>query len=142
MRHKGVKFQPFCPRRGKKKRHTLKAQVLLNRETRQVVATVFGRGRTHNFRLFKESATRLHPDTVVLADLGCVGLNELQAQTCLLVKATKHYPLTHEEKQANCTLVRLRLRTKQVIGKKVFRILGERYRGCLKRFGSRFNLVA
>ena len=117
--------------------------MLLNWETREVVATALGKGRTHNFRLFKESATHVHPDTIVLADLGYAGLDKLHAQTCLPIKASKQHPLTHEETQANRTLARLRLRVEQVIGKlKVFRILGERYRGRRKRFNLRFNLIA
>lgn len=117
--------------------------MLLNWETREVIATAFGKGRTHDFSLFKASTTRIYPDTVVLADLGYLGLDKLHAQTCLPVKATKRHPLTHEDKQANRTLARLRLRIEQVIGKlKVFRILCERYRGRRKRFSLRFNLIA
>ncbi len=84
---------PFCdqrksrgtqdPRRARKKRHTLKVQLLLDGETREVIASAFGRGRTHDFGLFKESATLVHRDTVVLADLGYSGLDKLHAQTCL-----------------------------------------------------------
>ena len=95
---------PFCPRCGKKKRHTLKAQVLLDWETREIIATAFGQGRTHDFSLFKESAIHVHPDTVVLADLGYLGLDKLHAHTCLPTKATKQHPLTYDEKQANRTL--------------------------------------
>ena len=52
----------------KKRRHTLKAQVLLNWQTHEIIATAFGKGRTHDFKLFKYSSTHVHPDTVVLAD--------------------------------------------------------------------------
>ena len=80
---------------------------------------------------------------MVLADLGYLGLERLHAHSFLPTKATKHHPLTYEEKRANRTLARLRLRIEQVIGKlKVFRILAERYRGRRKRFGLRFNLIA
>lgn len=141
-RSSGPKKQRQCYS-GKKKRHTLKTQLLLNWETREVISTAFGKGRTHDFRLFKESCTHLHPDTVVLADLGYAGLGKLHTHTCLPVKASKLHPLTCEDKQANRALARLRLRVEQVIGKlKVFRILGERYRGRRKRFGLRFNLIA
>lgn len=129
--------------------------MLLNWKTREVMATAFGRGRTHDFSLFKESATCVHPDTIVLADLGYAGLDKLHAHTCLPTKASKRHPLTHEDKQANRvldkaappgpvrTLARLRLRVEQVIGRlKLFRILSERYRGRRKRFNLRFNLIA
>ena len=41
--------------RGKKKRHTLKAQFVVDRQTRQIICTAFGREREHDFRLFKRS---------------------------------------------------------------------------------------
>ena len=79
----------------------------------------------------------------MLADLGYLGLEKLHVHTCLPVKATKHHPLTYEEKQANRILARRRLRLEQIIGRlKVFRILSERYRGRRKRFSLRFHLVA
>jgi transposase len=116
---------------------------LLNWETQQIIATSFGKGRTHDFKLFKHSRTHVHPDTVVLADLGYLGLERLHAHSFVPTKATKHHPLSYEEKLSNRVLARLRLTIERVIGKlKVFRILAERYRGRRKRFGLRFNLIA
>ena len=117
--------------------------MVLNGQTHEIIATSFGKGRTHDFKLFKHSSTHIHPDTVVLADLGYLGLEKLHAYSFLPTKATKHHPLTPEEKRANRTLARLRLHIERVIGRlKVLRILAERYRGRRKRFGLRFNLIA
>lgn len=117
--------------------------MLLNWQTHEIIATAFGKGRTHDFKLFKHSSTHIHSDTVVLADLGYLGLEKLHAHSFLPTKASKHHPLTYEEKRANRTLARLRLHIERVIGRlKVFRTLAERYRGRRKRFGLRFNLIA
>ena len=117
--------------------------MLLNWETQQIIATSFGKGRTHDFKLFKQSSTRIHSDMMLLADLGYLGLERLHTHSFLPVKTTKHHPLTYEEKQANRTLARLRLPIERVIGRlKVFRVLAERYRGRRKHFGLRFNLIA
>jgi len=117
--------------------------VLLNWDTQQIIATSFSKERTHDFKLFKQSGTHVHPNTMVLADLGYLGMERLHAHTLLPAKATKHHPLTYEEKRANRTLARLRLHIERVIGRlKVFRILAERYRGRRKRFGLRFNLIS
>ena len=131
--------------------------MLLNWETQRIIATSFGKGRTHDFKLFKHSRTHVHPHTMVLADLGYLGLERLhsvngtsrspsglnRAHSLLPTKATKHHPLTHEEKRANRILARLRLHIERVIARlKVWRILAERYRGRRKRFGLRFNLIA
>lgn len=92
-------------------------------------------------RVVEQVAQDLHQPGLV--DLGYLGLERLHAQTFLPIKATKHHPLTYEEKQANRVLARLRLHIERVIGRlKVFRILTERYRGCRKRFSLRFNLIA
>ena len=115
----------------------------MNWETQQIIATAFGKGRTHDFKLFKHSCTHVHPNVMVLADLGYLGLEKLHTHSFLPIKATKHHPLSSEEKCANRTLARLRLHIERVIGRlKVFRILAERYRGRRKRFGLRFNLIA
>ena len=80
---------------------------------------------------------------MVLADLGYLGLEQLHAHSFLPTKASKHHPLSYEEKRTNRTLARLRLHIEHVIGRlKVWRILAERYRGRRKRFGLRFNLIA
>ncbi len=117
--------------------------MLLNWKTHEIIATAFGKGRTHDFKLFKHSRTHVHPQIMVLADLGYLGLERLHAHSFMPTKATKHHPLTYEEKHANRTLAHLRLHIEHVIGRlKVWRILAERYRGRRKRFGLRFNLIA
>ena len=59
------------------------------------------------------------------------------------VKKPKGKPLTKEQKQANREQSRERILVENVIGcLKRFRILAERYRSRLKRFGLRLNLIA
>lgn len=38
---------------GKKKRHTLKAQVMVDQGTGQIICTAFDKGRVHDFRAFQ-----------------------------------------------------------------------------------------
>jgi uncharacterized protein YyaL (SSP411 family) len=40
---------------GKKKRHTQKAQLMVNLNAKQILATAFAQGSTHDFQLFKQS---------------------------------------------------------------------------------------
>jgi hypothetical protein len=56
--------------RGKKKRHTQKTQVIIRQQTMQIIATAFGNGSTHDFRLFKESKTVMAYQVLCLADAG------------------------------------------------------------------------
>ena len=39
---------------GKKKRYTIKIQVVVNKADGQIICTSFANGRRHDFRLFKE----------------------------------------------------------------------------------------
>ncbi len=48
---------------GKKKRHTLKSQVVVDKKSKKIICTAFSNGKRHDFRLFKESKTFIHPKT-------------------------------------------------------------------------------
>ena len=129
---------------GKKKRHTQKAQVIVHQESKRIIATAFGQGRTHDFRLFKESGVQFAAKTLCLADKGYTGITKLHPNSRIPVKKSKDSPLTpEEEKKANRALAKERISAEHVIGRlKVFRILSERYRNRRKRFRLRFNLIA
>ncbi|WP_422398273.1 hypothetical protein [Spiroplasma endosymbiont of Eupeodes luniger] len=40
---------------GKKKKHTIKTQVIIEQETRKIIATSFSLWKKHDYSLFKES---------------------------------------------------------------------------------------
>lgn len=116
---------------------------MINKKTAQVIATYFGEGHTHDFRLLKESGMTGHKDTRCLADSGYQGLAKLHPNSETPYKKSKSNPLTKDEKRANHDLSRRRILVENVIGRlKVFRILSERYRNRRKRFSLRFNLIA
>ena len=107
------------------------------------MATAFGTGSTHDFRLFKENYTGMAQSIQCLADSGYQGLSKLHANSQTPTKKSKHHPLTTEQKVANRELASQRIFCEHVIGRlKVFRILSERYRNRRKRFRLRFNLIA
>lgn len=109
----------------------------------EIIATAFGTGSKHDFRLFKESYAGIAQDILCLADTGYLGIKKLHTNSQIPAKKSKLYPLTPEQKTANRELARQRIYVEHVIGKlKVFRILSERYRNRRKRFGLRFNLIA
>jgi len=55
---------------GKKKKHTLKSQVVVDKKSQQIICTAFANGKRHDFRLFKESKTQIHPAIGVVTDTG------------------------------------------------------------------------
>ena len=128
---------------GKKKRHTQKAQVVADPRTGRILATAFGAGKMHDFKLFGQSRLAMHPQTECLADSGYLGLKKSHANSRLPAKKSKLHPLTEEQKVDNRQLSRERFVVEHIIRSvKIFRILAERYRNRRKRFGLRFNLIA
>lgn len=128
---------------GKKKRHTQKVQVVINKKNARILCTAFSNGKRHDFALFKDSDLAVSPESTILADSGYTGLDKLHANTKLVIRARRNHTLTKREKTRNKNRSKRRIVVEHVIGKvKVFRILSERYRNRRKRFGLRFNLIA
>ena len=101
---------------GKKKRHTLKTQVVIDKKTKRVICTAFANGKRHDFRLFKESRTHIHPDIKVITDTGYQGIQRLHSKAELPKKRTKKNPLTKENRRRNQELARERVVNENVIG--------------------------
>ena len=60
-----------------KKKHTLKAQIVIKGGTRKILKTDFSNGKKHDFKLFKESNIALGSKTKILADTGYQGIQKL-----------------------------------------------------------------
>lgn len=128
---------------GKKRRHTLKAQVMVNQANGQILCTAFGKGRVHDFQLFKLNRLPMLPQQLCLADKGYQGLVKLHSSSCTPTKKPRKAKLDQPERQHNRLLAQWRVVAEHVNRKlKIFRILAERYRNRRRRFGLRFNLIA
>lgn len=128
---------------GKKRRHTLKAQVIVEQTSGKILCTAYGVGRIHDFRLFKNSQVHFQASQLCLADKGYQGIAKLHPNSCTPVKKPRRAELSYSERQHNRHLARLRVIGEHINRRfKIFRILAERYRNRRKRFGLRFNLIA
>ena len=128
---------------GKKKRHTLKSQILIHQPSGRFLSLRVAKGKVHDFRLWKETKIRLHPQVNLLADSGYEGIQKLKTQVEKPLKRTKKNPLKAEEKRKNRELSGRRIKVEHAIRRlKFFRLLSERYRNRRKRFGLRINLIA
>ncbi len=115
----------------------------MDKKNKLVICTHFTNGKRHDFRLFKESGVRIHPEIRSLTDTGYQGINKLHQNSALPKKKTKKNPLTKEDKKSNRELSSERVLNENVIGMiKRFKIVADRYRNRRKRFGLRFNLIA
>ncbi len=127
---------------GKKKRHTQKTQLIIT-TAGKIICVAVGKGRKHDFRLFKESKTHLHPKLTRKADSGYQGIGKLHPGSTVPHKRSKKRPLTPDQKAYNRSISSQRVMVEHVFRKlKIFRLLAERYRNRRKRFGLRVNLIA
>jgi len=117
--------------------------VIVDKGNKKIICTFFANGKRHDFRLFKESKIKIHPQKYVLTDTGYQGLQKLHTKTNMPKKKSKNRPLTKEMKNNNRLISRDRIVNENVIGMiKRFKIIADRYRNRRKRFGLRFNLIA
>lgn len=116
----------------------------MERGTGKILAAAVGKGREHDFKLFKRSGLRVHKDTELLADSGYQGLAKRHAKCRTPHKRRrKIIPLSAEQKAHNHQLASERVVAEHVIRRlKVFRVLKETYRHRRRRFGLRLHLLA
>ncbi len=98
---------------GKQKCHTMKAQLVVERESGQVICTAVAQGRTHDFKLLKRSRLPFVPSQLCLADRGYQGFAKCHVGACTPTKKPRNQPWPKVEKQHNRALARLRVRVEQ-----------------------------
>lgn len=125
---------------GKKKRHTLKVQLVISEN--RILCTNYATGGVHDFKLFKLSRLSFRQDTLVVADTGYLGIEQLHKKSLIPKKSSKLRHLTLEDKYYNRVISKLRICIEHVIRNiKCFRLFSERYRSRHWTFKKRFNLV-
>lgn len=126
-----------------KKRHTLKCQIIANRNTLEIICLSFGKGRRHDFQIFKVSGIHIHPDTESLQDSGYQGISAYHANSYVPLKKPQHGELTSLEREYNRALSQERMGIEHINRSlKIFRILSERYRNRRRRYALRCNLIS
>ena len=121
----------------------MKTQVVVDKSSRKIICTAFSSGKCHDFKLFKESKTRIHPSVLAQTDTGFTGIKKIHANSELPKKKSKKKPLSKEDKAENKRIASARAANEHAIGFiKRFKIVAERYRNRRKRFALRFNLIA
>ncbi len=121
----------------------MKSQIIICEESEEIIATFFGKGKTHDAKVYEKSRVRMSKEIELKADSGYQGLQKKHSKVLLPKKNSKLKKLTKEEKRLNRELARKRVKVENVIRRlKIFRILAEKYRNRRKRLGLRFNLIS
>jgi hypothetical protein len=115
----------------------------VDKNSKKIICTNFTNGKTHDFKLFKNSRVHFKTSTKSLVDSGYIGIKKTDANSELPKKKSKKNPLTKEDKKYNQKISSERVLNENVIGCiKRFHIIADKYRNRRKRFGLRFNLIA
>lgn len=133
---------------GKKKAHTLKTQVVITPDRQIVEVTESVPGKTNDLTLLRESEllTRF-PDGDGLLDAAYQGVrNDPDPHPERLRhahRAARGHPLTAEQKAANRTLSKARVRIEHTLGQaKTYQVLAQVYRHPRARYHTCFCIVA
>ena len=116
---------------------------MVDKNTLKIICTELGKGRRHDFYLYKKSKGHASKKTKIVVDTGYQGLQKIHEKTLKPVKRSKKKPLLESEKKANHEISSIRVAVEHVIRKvKIIIIIAERYRNRRKRFTMRLNLIA
>ena len=128
---------------GKKKKNTLKTQVIFNPRLKQIVSIQIESGRKHDLRIARKHVKELIIYPCIMADLAYKGFHQINSKLLIPIKKPKNISLPKIAKQINKEISRRRIAIEHINCQlKHFRILTERYRNRRKRFGLRMNLIA
>lgn len=128
---------------GKKKRHTIKAQLIVCAETLQILLVVCGKGRRHDFTLLKRCRVKILKQIKKYGDSGYQGIQKLYPNSQTPHKASKYHELTKEEKRENRAFAQRRIPIEHVNRRcKIFRIVKETYRGKHKNYHKTWTVIA
>jgi len=98
------------------------------------MCTAFGKGRKHDFKLFKESNVHIHPNTKCSVETIYQRIAKLHSNVEIPKKRSKKNPLTKEDKKNNATISSERVVIENIIRElKTFRIIAKKYRNRKKK---------
>ena len=125
---------------GKKKRHTLKFEVIIDANGKILNISKCFNGKTHDFSI-RKSSEHVPRCVAMLADAGYQGIAKLHANSTLPYKRPKCGTLTDE--QYNRVLASRRIVVEHVFAcLKKFKNLGSVYRNFRRKLHMRFNILS
>ena len=131
---------------GKKKKHTVKTQYMVNSEGIILHKTGHDHGRIHDYEIFKNKHPTTPPQVKSVLDLGYLGVqNDFPTVKSVLPfrKKRKKGELSDEERAYNRKHSQLRIIVEHAICRiKKFGIMGTKFRNRLKRYDHASDIVS
>lgn len=129
---------------GKKKKHTVKTQMLVNKNGVIIHKTRYERGSEHDYWIWKKTHPVVPPNVEMDADLGYLGIQKdfPQLKTHLPIKKRKGRPLNKKARRHNRLLSRERVIVEHIIGAvKKYKIIGQEFRNRLRHYNNKMDVV-
>lgn len=127
---------------GKKKRHTIKDQIIINGLTGQIICINEDKGSVHDFELFKHSGIHIIEDIIAVLDKGYQGIKNIHLKSLIPFKKPRKGKLTAEQRLFNSNLSKFRIKIEHVNRRiKRFKILQHRYRNKQRKHLLRASLI-
>jgi len=129
---------------GKKKKHTVKTQIMVNKKGLILHKTKHRKGKQHDYDLFKKTGPPTPPKVEIGVDLGYFGIEKdyPDLNVKIPVKKPKGKELTHKEKRYNKKQRKARVIVEHTISRmKKFQIMGQEFRNSLTRYDRMTSIV-
>lgn len=130
---------------GKKKKHTVKKEVMVNKLGLILHQTRHDKGRKHDYAVYKDKHPVTPPQVKNVVDLGYKGADKdfPTVRYALPVKKKQKRRLTKKQKRYNRKLARERVVVEHTIARtKKYGIMGTRFRNNLKRYDRASSIVS
>jgi len=115
----------------------------VDKKSKRIICITQSSGRKHDFKLFKQSKTHVHPSIKMQVDTGYTGILKIHKNSEIPKKRSKKNPLTKLDKKQNQIISSSRVLVENIIRcLKIFRIIAEKYRNRRKKYNLRLNLIA
>lgn len=131
---------------GKKKKHTVKTQIMVNKKGLILHKTKHRNGKQHDYDLFKKTGPPpIPPEIEIGVDLGYFGIKKdySDLNVNIPVKKPKKKTLTPKEKRYNKKQRKARVIVEHTISRmKKFQIMGQEFRNRLTRYDTVTSIVS
>ena len=127
---------------GKKKKHTIKVQIVIDENTNKIISALFAKGSIHDMEVLEKTSNNMNTEASILGDKGYQGLNNIFKKSLTPKKKPRNKQLSDEDKTFNSLISKIRIAIEHVNCQlKIFRILSEKYRSRPKTFFKRAILI-
>lgn len=82
---------------------------MVNQANGQIICTAHGKGREHDFRIFKNSKVFFKENIECLGDKGYQGVQKLHGNSWIPKKKPRKGKLSYEDKKSNQKLAKIRV---------------------------------